>query len=64
MTVRVCALDLSFFAGLCLQNLMIQENCPGKDGKEYMLRFTVDVASEEQLSIPPYELPFLFYNGK
>ena len=42
---------------------MIQENCAGKDGQEYVLQFNVEITSNPELTIPPYERPFLFYNG-
>ena len=47
------------------QNLMIQENTAGKDGQEYILRCTL-VSNDipRNRTIPPFDLPFLFYNGK
>ena len=45
-----------------VQSLSIQENTQGKDGQEYILSFTARTSGREQL-IPPFNLPFLFYNG-
>ena len=49
---------------LVLQNLVIQENTPGRDGAEYVVR--VEVSSQQlkgNKKIEPYIQPFLFYNG-
>ena len=44
---------------------MIQENTPGKDGQEYTLRCTISDSNIPQYTeIKPFEVPFLFYNGK
>ena len=43
--------------------LSIEQNTPGKDGQEYVLSFTANVGGRRQ-NIPPFTLPFLFYNGK
>jgi hypothetical protein len=42
---------------------MIEENTTGKDGQEYLLSCSLDGSSVLQ-SIPPFQLSFLFYNGK
>jgi hypothetical protein len=56
-------LQLNIVNGRALvQNLMIQENSPGKDGQEYRLRFTAEIPDNRNIVIPPYELSFLFYN--
>ncbi|KAK7480666.1 hypothetical protein BaRGS_00028138 [Batillaria attramentaria] len=48
-----------------LQNVTIQENSPGKDGMEYSLQCSVTCPLiPRNQSIPPYTIPFLFYNGK
>ncbi|XP_046854704.1 structural maintenance of chromosomes flexible hinge domain-containing protein 1-like isoform X2 [Xenia sp. Carnegie-2017] len=44
-----------------VQNISIQQNTAGKDGQEYILSFSVQI-SGQQLDIPPFNLPFLFYN--
>ncbi|CAB4001570.1 Structural maintenance of chromosomes flexible hinge domain-containing 1, partial [Paramuricea clavata] len=41
--------------------LSIEQNTAGKDGQEYVLSFTAHVGGRRQ-SIPPFTLPFLFYN--
>jgi hypothetical protein len=46
-----------------VQALSIEQNTAGKDGQEYVLSFTVNVTGR-RMSIPPFNLPFLFYNGK
>ena len=46
-----------------VQTLSIEQNTAGKDGQEYVLSFTVNVTGRRQ-NIPPFNLPFLFYNGK
>ena len=46
-----------------VQSLSIQENTQGKDGQEYVLSFTAHLSGRRQ-TIPPFNLPFLFYNGK
>lgn len=46
-----------------VQNISIQQNTAGKDGQEYILSFSVRI-SGQQLDIPPFNLPFLFYNGE
>ncbi|XP_070535302.1 structural maintenance of chromosomes flexible hinge domain-containing protein 1-like [Ptychodera flava] len=43
-----------------LANLMIQENSPGRDGQEYIVRCQVVGAGLRD--IEPYDQPFLFYN--
>ena len=44
---------------------MVQENSPGRDGHEYILRCrAVSSAIPKNMTIPSYDLPFLFYNGK
>ncbi|XP_071103421.1 structural maintenance of chromosomes flexible hinge domain-containing protein 1-like isoform X1 [Haliotis cracherodii] len=58
------SLDMSMLNGqVHLQNLMLQENTPGKDGLEYVLKCHVscDIIPRNR-SIPHYEIPFLFYN--
>ncbi|XP_002741520.2 structural maintenance of chromosomes flexible hinge domain-containing protein 1-like [Saccoglossus kowalevskii] len=43
-----------------LSNLMIQENSPGKDGQEYILR--CQVIGQGLEDIEPYDQSFFFYN--
>ena len=46
-------------------SLMIQENTAGKDGQEYQLNFQVQIpANASPHPIPPFTMPFLFYNGE
>lgn len=44
---------------------MLQENTPGRDGGEYTLKCQLicDKLPRNQ-AIPPYNITFLFYNGK
>ena len=44
-----------------VQTLSIEQNTAGKDGQEYVLSFTVNATGRRQ-NIPPFNLPFLFYN--
>ena len=44
------------------QNLMIQENCSGTDSAEYQL--SCRLSCGDQLNIPTYTIPFIFYNGE
>ena len=56
--------DVPLESGIAVvQNLSIQENTQGKDGQEYVLSFTAHLNGRRQ-TIPPFNLPFLFYNGK
>ncbi|KAG1651529.1 Structural maintenance of chromosomes flexible hinge domain-containing protein 1 [Nymphon striatum] len=44
-----------------LQNILIQENSPGIDGKEYILRCIPSIRAIKA-TLSPYEISFLFYN--
>ncbi|XP_062594603.1 structural maintenance of chromosomes flexible hinge domain-containing protein 1-like [Saccostrea cucullata] len=57
-------LEIPLNNGACaLNNLTIQENAPGQDGQEYLLRCNVVCSLiPRNKSIPPLEIPFLFYN--
>ncbi|ESO82055.1 hypothetical protein LOTGIDRAFT_135415, partial [Lottia gigantea] len=57
-------LSLKLISGVCtLQNILLQENCPGKDGYEYNLECRVtSLEPGSRKQIPPYNIPFLFYN--
>ncbi|KAL8609443.1 hypothetical protein ACOMHN_006630 [Nucella lapillus] len=47
-----------------LQNVAIRENSPGRDGMEYKLSCSVVCSLiPRNQPIPPYTMPFLFYNG-
>ncbi|KAL3892332.1 hypothetical protein ACJMK2_004548 [Sinanodonta woodiana] len=58
------SLNLTLAGGVCnLQNLTLQESCPGVDGQEYILRCTVICNNiPKTKAVPPYEISFLFYN--
>ncbi|XP_064651819.1 structural maintenance of chromosomes flexible hinge domain-containing protein 1-like isoform X2 [Lineus longissimus] len=43
-------------------NLTIEEDSPGKDGVQYILRVSILSQKLEQFKIPHYDIPFLFYN--
>ncbi|XP_038051940.1 structural maintenance of chromosomes flexible hinge domain-containing protein 1-like [Patiria miniata] len=45
-----------------VQNLVLQESTPGKDGGEYSLKVEVQSPQLKQTNVEPYVQPFLFYN--
>ena len=50
---------------LPFQNMVLQENSPGKDGLEYQLVCKVHCDSiAKNQPVKPLNIPFLFYNGK
>ena len=46
-----------------IDSLIIQSQCDGRDGQEYVLRFEASLGRKNLYNIEPYSLPFLFYNG-
>lgn len=61
---NVYSMEVPLFRGVAtVQNLLIQENTPGKDGQEYLLNFETQIpANASPHPIPPFTLAFLFYN--
>ncbi|XP_022088750.1 structural maintenance of chromosomes flexible hinge domain-containing protein 1-like [Acanthaster planci] len=45
-----------------VQNLVLQESTPGKDGGEYSLKVEVQSPQLKPTNVDPYVQPFLFYN--
>ncbi|XP_072175383.1 structural maintenance of chromosomes flexible hinge domain-containing protein 1-like [Diadema setosum] len=54
------AMQFSFHKGCAhVENVLLQEKTPGRDGNEYSLHFILNCRG---VTVDPYILPFLFYN--
>lgn len=51
--------------GECMIDLLtVPANAEGRNGQEYVLKFNFELDSKQRHNVAPYNLPFVFYNGK